>query len=157
MAGTSEDTATYQLILRGVDRVGGTMSSAGFDIPPGLLPTRWPTWNVTQDALYVDGPGAASLAVHLNVPGCGANNFGSSSTTGGAVTPFGPMIGIVAAAVNTVAYANPITATVPNPSGQHVTVSLINLTAVPYELYAGTPTENGWVLVLRFTPVTRTL
>lgn len=157
MAGTSEDTATYQLILRGVDRVGGSMVQADFDIPLGLLPTRWPAWNVTQDALYVDAPAGASLAIHLNIPGSGANNFGSSSAAGGASTPFGPMIGIARVDENTVAYNNPITATVLNPSGQRITVSLIDLDAAPYALYADTPTGNGWVLVLRFTPVTRTL
>lgn len=157
MAGTSEDTSTYQLILRGVDRVGGSMVQADFDIPYGLLPARWPQWNVSQDAVYVDAPAAVSLGIHLNIPGSGANNFGSSSAAGGASTQFGPMIGVASAAVNTVAYSNPMTVTVPNPSGQRITVSLINLTAIPYGLYAGVPTENGWVIALRFTPVTRTL
>lgn len=157
MAGTSEDTATYQLVLRGVDRVDGTMMQAYFDIPPSLFPGRWPQWNVSQDGMYVDAPAGASLAIHLNVPGAGATSFGSSSAAGGAVTPYGPVVGLARVDENTVVYNNPITATVPNPSGQRISVTLVDLDTAPYAVYTGVPTGNGWMLVLRFTPVTRTL
>lgn len=149
---TIATTGTYQLVLRSLDRVSGDANQATFNFPDRLLPSRWRLWGVNTSFITLGGTGDASVAFHINVGGGHDRNFSSSGTVAG----IGPCLAVYYTEATPTYYSDDgasARVTIPNPSGQQITITVADPTTAAYSVSAAGWGAGEWTMVLTFYPI----